>query len=149
MGGMTFEELIRAAAQGPLSEDTLAEINENILGLDRAVGVRYTYVGPDRVEVVFKAGSHNHQPAGIVHGGAYSVVVESTASLAGMIAAGAPVVGMNNDTHFLRSVRKGEVHAVTTPLHLGKRTQVFDVAMRQDGELVARGTLTTMVMRDK
>jgi len=91
-----------------------------------------------RVEV----GPHLKQPFGIVHGGVYCSLVESSASMgaAAWYADRGIVVGMSNQTDFLRPVREGAITATATPVHRGRTTQLWEVQIRDGADqLVARG----------
>ncbi len=84
------------------------------------------------------------QPMGIVHGGVYCSMVESLASVAAYtwIAAngGGSVVGVNNNTDFLRAIRGGMVYGTAIPIHRGRRQQLWQVTIVDaDDRLVARG----------
>jgi uncharacterized protein (TIGR00369 family) len=81
---------------------------------------------------------------GIVHGGVYCSMVESLASVAAYtwIAAkgGGSVVGVNNNTDFLRAISSGTVYGAATPVHRGRRQQLWIVTISDsDDRLVARG----------
>jgi uncharacterized protein (TIGR00369 family) len=80
----------------------------------------------------------------IVHGGVYCSVVESVASVAAYTwldaHGGGSVVGVNNNTDFLRSVGTGTVFSTATPLHRGRRQQLWLVTISdENGRTVARG----------
>ena len=90
------------------------------------------------------AGPEHHQPMGIVHGGVYCSMVESLASVAAYtwIAAngGGSVVGVNNNTDFLRAISGGTVYGTAVPIHRGRRQQLWQVSVVDSGDrLVARG----------
>lgn len=144
-------ELLATAAHRPLNTGELAQLNEHNghAGLDATLGIRYTHVATGEVRAVLMAGPQHQQPWGVVNGGVYCALAESVASLAGVVAAGGPVVGVNNDTNFIRSVRTGAIEAVATPLQLGRTTQVWEVTMSQDGELKAKTTLRTIVLAER
>ena len=47
---------------------------------------------------------------------------------------------MNNNTDFLRAITGGTVHAVATPIHRGRRQQLWVTTITDDdGRVVARG----------
>jgi uncharacterized protein (TIGR00369 family) len=84
------------------------------------------------------------QPWGIVHGGVYCSVIESMASVSGHVwlseNGGGTVVGVNNNTDFLRAIGSGAVTAVSTPIHRGRRQQLWLITITDaDDRLVARG----------
>lgn len=87
------------------------------------------------------------QVIGILHGGASAALIETAASVAARQAApqGTVPVGAELQVSHLRPVRHGLVTAVATPVHIGRRTAVYEVAVRDDaGRLAARGTLRSL-----
>lgn len=112
--------------------------------VDDWLGLEWQVVGPDRVVATAHLGAAHHQPYGIVHGGVWCAIVESVASFgAGAVSyeQGRHVVGVNNDTDFLRAHRAGPVTAVGTPLHAGRTQQLWEVVITgdDDGKVRARG----------
>lgn len=149
MSAKTIRDLITAAAATTegISAEALELVNAGMVGLDATLGVRYTRIADGRVEAEVEVDERHLQPVGLVNGGVFSALAESTGSLAGMVAAeGRIVVGVNNNTDFISSVRGGIIHAEATPVQLGGRTQVWQILMHNGGRLVARTTLRTMVL---
>lgn len=144
---MRMLELIAGAGETGLDPAGLRELNAEVGGLERHLGVRYTRVTRTGVTAEITVGPQHLQPVGLVNGGVFSALAESTGSLAGLAAAGGdPVVGVSNSTDFISPVRDGVIIAEATPVHLGRRTQLWQVDMRHDARLVARTTLRTMVL---
>ncbi|GAB2554494.1 PaaI family thioesterase [Nocardia heshunensis] len=113
-------------------------------GFGEVLGLKYSEVTPDRVSAELAIDPSLHQPDGIVHGGVYCAVVEALGSVGGSCWFGerGRVVGVNNNTDFLRAVREGILYAVAEPVHRGRSQQVWTVTIRDGGDtLVARGTL--------
>lgn len=112
-------------------------------GLDAALGVEYIETTADKVVTRFTIGDQHLQPFGSPHGGIYSAVQESTASVAGQVWLGDKgiVVGTNNSTDFLRQAMVGDTITVTaTPIHRGRSQQLWHVdSVNQDGKLIAQG----------
>ncbi len=114
-------------------------------GLDGALGLQLLSADGDRVTARLPIGPHLHQPYGIVHGGVYCSVVETTASVGGALwfsgrSEGGHVVGVSNLTNFLRAVREGVLEVEATPVHRGRTQQLWQVAVTDEaGKLVARG----------
>jgi len=53
---------------------------------------------------------------------------------------GGNVVGVNNNTDFLRAIRSGTVYGVSEPVHRGRRQQLWLVTIRDEQDrVVARG----------
>lgn len=112
------------------------------VGLDAHLGAELVDVTGSRVEIHLPVAEHIKQPFGIVHGGVYCSLVESAASMGAAAWYGerGTVVGMSNQTDFLRPVRDGRLTAVATPIHQGRTTQLWEVHVRDGSDrLVARG----------
>jgi uncharacterized protein (TIGR00369 family) len=90
-------------------------------------------------------GPQHHTPWGVVHGGVYTTVIESAASIGASAAvadAGQFAVGVNNSTDFLRSMTAGRVDVEGVPVQQGRVQQLWDVRITNaDGKLVARGSV--------
>jgi uncharacterized protein (TIGR00369 family) len=111
-------------------------------GFTGLLGLRIVELGPDRAVLRWTAGPHLHQPYGILHGGVYCGAVETAASYGAARWYGerGNVVGVSNQTDFLRAVREGELTATATPVHRGRLQQLWQVEIHDDdGRLVARG----------
>ena len=111
-------------------------------GLVALLGLKFDEVSGDRVVIRWQVRPELHQPFGIQHGGVYCSVVETAASVGGSIWLGdkGQVVGVSNQTDFLRAVRDGELTAIGTPVHRGRSQQLWQVEITDaDGRLVSRG----------
>ncbi len=112
---------------------------------DGELGLQYTEIGPDGVRAQLEVTPKLLQPMGLVHGGVYCSMVESMASLAAYAwlnasGTGGNVVGVNNNTDFLRSVNSGTVNGRAEPIHRGRRQQLWLVTITDaDDRVVARG----------
>ena len=109
-----------------------------------AVGLVWDRIAAERGEAHVDVTPALHQPAGIVHGGAWCAVVESMASVLGMFHAlrdGRTIVGVHNATDFLRPVTEGRVEGVATPVQVGRTQHLWLVELHRadDGRAVARG----------
>ncbi len=111
---------------------------------DREIGLTYTETSPDGVKAHLAVTPKLHQPMGIVHGGVWCSMVESLASVSAYLwlteNGGGNVVGVNNNTDFLRAVTEGTAYGVSEPVHRGRRQQLWLVTIRDaDDRLIARG----------
>ncbi|KWX65956.1 PaaI family thioesterase [Mycobacterium sp. NAZ190054] len=122
-------------------------------GFDKVLGLTYLEMTPDggraRLEITEKL----LQPWGIVHGGVYCAVIESMASVSGHVwlseHGGGTVVGVNNNTDFLRAIGSGTVTATSTPIHRGRRQQLWLITITDDAErVVARGQVRLQNITD-
>ena len=109
----------------------------------RSVGMRFDSITATEVRAHLEASAQHHTPWGIVHGGLYTTVIESAASVGASYAVfpdGKYAVGVNNQTDFLRPHVAGRLEVVATPIQLGRTLQLWLVEITNgDGKTVARG----------
>ncbi|MCV7162661.1 PaaI family thioesterase [Mycolicibacterium brisbanense] len=113
-------------------------------GFDSVIGLKYVELSPDGGRAQLTITDELLQPWGIMHGGVYCAIVESLASVSAHVwlseHGGGTVVGVNNNTDFLRAIGSGTVTAVSTPIHRGRRQQLWLITITdENGKLVARG----------
>ena len=113
-------------------------------GFDSWLGLTYLEMTPDGGRARLEIHDKLLQPWGIVHGGVYCSIIESLASVTAHVwlseNGGGTVVGVNNNTDFLRAISAGTVTAVSTPIHRGRRQQLWLITITDDNDrLVARG----------
>lgn len=119
-------------------------------GFERAIGLTFTRVSADEVACEVPVGPGLLQPYGLVHGGVYAAIVETCASVGAAVwamAHGQTTVGLENTTSFVRAVRDGTLTGVATPIHRGRQTQVWEVAVRgSDGKIAATGRVRMLCL---
>lgn len=123
-----------------LDPATLTELSKR--GFDGAVGLEYTEISGDSVRATWEVTPALHQPAGIMHGGVLCTVVESLASIGASVWLGEKghVVGVNNNTDFLRATRSGRLVGEARPIHRGRTQQIWQVDITDEaGKHVAQG----------
>ncbi|MGY4709307.1 PaaI family thioesterase [Mycolicibacterium sp. CBM1] len=126
------------------SDSSPAEQVDFAAPFDALIGLEFTELTPDGARAHLPVAPKLLQPIGIVHGGVYCSMIESIASTAAYVwlqaNGGGNVVGVNNNTDFLRAISAGTVHGVAEPLHRGRRQQLWVVTIRDDDDrLIARG----------
>lgn len=108
-------------------------------------GIEVTEATSDRARGRLVITPDHHQPYGLVHGGVYCTVVETLASVAAAqwaVETGlAGVVGVANQTDFLRPMSEGVLVGEATPVYRGRSQQLWQVKLTRgdDGMLVATG----------
>ncbi len=123
-------------------------------GFNRLLGLEYVEVHPDRVVARIEVDERHRQPYGIVHGGVYASLVESVASVGAAVWAHGQgisgVVGLANATDFLQFHREGPIVGVATPVHRGRRLQLWqvEVSREDDGKILARGQVRLLHLHD-
>jgi 1,4-dihydroxy-2-naphthoyl-CoA hydrolase len=111
---------------------------------DTEIGLRFTELSPDGARAQIEVTPKLLQPMGLVHGGVYCSMIESMASVSAYTwlatRGGGNVVGVNNNTDFLRSIGSGTVYGVTEPIHRGRRQQLWLVTITDSADrVIARG----------
>ncbi|MDT4909771.1 MAG: hypothetical protein QOG22_6 [Pseudonocardiales bacterium] len=112
------------------------------VGFDAAMGFTFVEGSGDRVVLTWDVTEANLQPNAIVHGGTYCGAVESAASWGASLWLGerGTVVGVANQTDFLKAAAAGRMTATATPIHRGRSQQLWLVEIVDEQQrLVARG----------
>ena len=123
--------------------DELADRVNAQPGWVKEMGIVILTATPDEVTCEWEVREKHHQGYGIVHGGVHCGVIETLASIGAAVVAhprGQRVVGLENNTSFIRAVRSGRLHALAKPVTRGHSSQVWEVWIRDEKEqLVAQG----------
>ena len=121
--------------------------------LPGAFGIRILEVGADFIRAEMPVDRRHVQPYGILHGGASVVLAETLGSIATTLTLpeGQHAVGLEVNANHVSAVPEGEtVTALCRPLHLGRRTQVWQTEIhRPNGKLACVSRLTTAVLDRK
>lgn len=126
------------------SPDSPAPLNVTV-PFDSELGLQFTELGPDGARAQLDVRPKLLQLTGVVHGGVYCAMIESIASMAAFAwlnshGEGGSVVGVNNNTDFVRSISSGMVYGTAEPLHRGRRQQLWLVTITDDTDrVVAQG----------
>jgi len=90
------------------------------------------------------------QPAGILHGGASVVLAESLGSIASNLVINPEThyaVGQSIQANHIRPGVDGHVHGTATPIHIGKKTHIWEIRIVNDAEkLVCICRLTMAIL---
>ncbi len=137
-------------ADDPSGEDYAAILNSWDYGWNAAMGMRFVRAAADEVVAEIEIGPSHRQPYGIVHGGVYSGMIETVASVGAALVArarGQSVVGLENHTSFLHATREGTIRATARPLVGGRRTHVWEATITNaDGRAVATGRVRFLAL---
>ncbi|MBV8783544.1 MAG: hotdog fold thioesterase [Gammaproteobacteria bacterium] len=129
---------------------TAAELTERGRGnLAGHLGIRITTIGDDFLEATMPVEPRLHQPFGVLHGGASLALAETVGSVAAMLCVTPEemCLGQEINANHLRAVREGTLTATARPWHLGRRSQVWHIEIRDAAErLVCISRLTMAVV---
>jgi 1,4-dihydroxy-2-naphthoyl-CoA hydrolase len=131
-----------------VSIDDLAAFRRNTL-VDH-LGIQITEIGPDFLKGTLPVDRRTHQTMGILHGGASVALAESLASLGANLCldnSQRVCVGQEINANHLRPVMSGVVTGTARPVHIGSRSQVWQVEIRDEGErLVCISRMTLAIV---
>ena len=102
------------------------------------LGIEVTHLGADGMRASMPVDGRTVQYFGILHGGASVALAETLASCAAAVHVDLTrqlVVGLEINANHLRSVTGGKgykVHGEAKPIHIGKKTQVWAIDIRND-----------------
>jgi 1,4-dihydroxy-2-naphthoyl-CoA hydrolase len=113
------------------------------------LGIRITEIGTDYLRATMPVEARTHQPYGVLHGGASVALAETLGSLGAMLCVDSrfTVLGQEINANHLRPISSGTVTAIARPFHLGTRSQVWGIEIRDERErLVCVSRLTMAVV---
>lgn len=133
---------------------TLDALNKWSVGSMAAhLGIEFTAIGEDYLEAKMPVDNRTQQPLGLLHGGASVVLAETLGSVAATLCIDATkqfCVGLEINANHIKSVKDGFVTGTTKPIHVGKKTQVWEIKITTPaGDLVCVSRITIAVLDQK
>lgn len=116
------------------------------------LGIELTNMGEDFIEARMPVDPRTHQPLGLLHGGASVALAETLGSIAATCCINPAVqycVGLEINANHIKSVRNGFVTGVAKPVHIGKRTQVWEIRIVNDTQDLVCISRITLAVLDK
>jgi 1,4-dihydroxy-2-naphthoyl-CoA hydrolase len=113
------------------------------------LGLEFLEVGDDFIRARVPVDARTKQPYGLLHGGVSVVLAETLGSCGAIYCAppGHRVVGLDINANHIRAAQSGWVTGKTTPVHLGRSTQVWAIELHDDqGRLTCVSRLTMAVL---
>ena len=114
---------------------SVAPPNPHAETLLKTLGIEIVEVGKERVVARMPVTAKVHQPFGVLHGGASVALAETVASTGAWMNVDQKtqrVVGIEINANHLRAKRDGMLTATATPVHVGRRTQVWEVRIHDE-----------------
>jgi len=124
------------------SRNTLAE----------TIGIHVTEIGPDFLRASMPVSPRTHQPMGVLHGGASVALAETVGSLAANMCVDQTLyvcMGQEINANHIRPVSSGIVTATARPYHIGKRSHVWGIEIRDAQEKLVCVSRLTMAVLDR
>lgn len=117
------------------------------------LGMEFTDIGEDYLSAKMPVDHRTHQPLGLLHGGASVALAETLGSMAAACCVDLKTqycVGLDINANHIKGVKSGYVFGTTKPLHIGKKTHVWEIRITtEENELVCISRLTIAVIDRK
>ena len=120
--------------------------------LTEHIGIEITEVGEDYLIGKMPVDHRTHQPMGLLHGGASVVLAETLGSIAATLTLDLSkqyAVGLEINANHIKGVKEGFVYGKASPIHVGKRTQVWEIRMTNENDQITCISRITMAVIDK
>jgi 1,4-dihydroxy-2-naphthoyl-CoA hydrolase len=138
---MTFKKIPLAVINGQ-NKNTLME----------TLGIECVEIGDDYIISTMPVDQRNHQPMGLLHGGASAALIESIGSMGSSLLLDLEKeypVGLEVNANHVGGIKSGMVKAVGKIVHAGKKTHVWqvDIFDQETNKMVATGRLTVLIIQ--
>jgi len=131
-----------------ITVEDLNKMNSNTMM--EHLGLEFTEVGKDFISAKMPVDHRHHQPYGLLHGGASAAMAETLGSVAAhctVIDQNKYTVGLEINANHIKSVKSGYVYGKTTPIHVGRSTQVWEIKItNEQGQLLCVSRITMAVI---
>ena len=115
------------------------------------MGIEIVEVGADFLRARMPVDERTRMPLGLLHGGASCVLAETLGSYASMLRINPEtesMVGIEINANHVKGIKSGFVVGTVRPIHLGRRTHVWDIRIVSEdvGALICVSRLTVAVL---
>ncbi len=134
-----------------VSVETANARNQNTM-VDH-LGIEITEVGEDFMVAKMPVDRRTVQPLGLLHGGASVALAETLGSVAANCVIDPEkqyCVGLEINANHIRSATEGYVYGTAKPAHIGRKTHVWEIKIRNEqGKLTCISRITMAVIDKK
>lgn len=130
----------------------VAQFNQRLAGtLPELLGMRFVSLDPDCVVAELEIRDALRTVGGALHGGTLMAFADTLGAAATIlnIPAGAGTTTIESKTNFFAAGRTGVVRGEATPLHRGRRTQVWQTRVTDASGRMLSLTLQTQMVLEK
>ena len=129
---------------------TLEQVRRFGVSMPTHIGIEFTEIGEDFIRGRMPVDDRTRQPFGILHGGASVALAETLGSTGAGLAVDRSkyrCVGQEINANHVRAVKDGFVIGTARPLHIGKRSHVWEIRITDEHDrLVCISRLTMAVL---
>lgn len=137
-----FKPGVNVATLNRMSQNTMVE----------HLAIEVTDMGEEYISAKMPVDHRTKQPMGLLHGGASVVLAETLGSMAATCTLNLEeqyCVGLEINANHIKSAREGYVYGTTRPVHIGKRTQIWEIKITNDQEDLVCISRITIAIIDK
>ena len=138
-----FNETFTLESLNSLSKNTMVE----------HLGIEFSEIGADYLKAIMPVNERTIQPLGLLHGGASVALAETLGSLASTMTIDLNnyyCVGLDINANHVKSAKEGLVEGTARPIHIGKKTQVWEIRIEnKDNELICISRITMAIIDKK
>lgn len=116
------------------------------------LSISFTEIGKDYLKATMPVDQRTTQPLGLLHGGASAALAETIGSVAAFMCVDPQLyncVGLEINCNHLRGKSSGEVMGTGRPLHIGNKTQVWEIKIVDEKEKLLAVSRLTLAVIDK
>lgn len=131
---------------------TLDDVRVFRTSLPKHLGIEFIELGPDFLRGRMPVDERTRQPFGILHGGASVALAETLGSVAAGLVVDPDkyrVVGQEINANHVRAVTDGFVIGTTRPLHLGRRSHVWEIRIADEQDRLVCISRITMFVTER
>lgn len=129
---------------------TLADLS--IVGMAKHLGIEFLEIGSDFIRGRMPVDDRTHQPYGILHGGASVALAETLGSTGAALAIDPDkyrCVGQEINANHIRGISSGFVIGTARPLHVGRRSHVWEIRITDERDKLVCISRLTMAILEK
>ncbi|MFT6053705.1 MAG: 1,4-dihydroxy-2-naphthoyl-CoA hydrolase [Roseivirga sp.] len=137
-----FQKGVNTEMANKISRNTLIE----------HLGIEFIEMGEDYIKAKMPVDHRTKQPLGLLHGGASVVLAETLGSFAAQCSVNTDkqyCVGLEINANHVKAVKEGWVYGIAKPLHIGKKTQVWEIKVTNEENALVCVSRITMAVLDK
>jgi uncharacterized protein (TIGR00369 family) len=119
------------------------------IGLVAHLGIEFVEISAERVVARLTVTDKLLTTTGVVHGGTLMAFADTigAAGTVANLAEGQRTATLESKTNFIAGTKSGVIQAVATPIHKGRRTQVWETRITDEGgNLLSVTTQTQMIL---
>lgn len=117
------------------------------------LGINITEIGDDFIAATMPVDHRTTQPMGLLHGGASVSLAETLGSIAATMTVNQNThycVGLEINANHIKSAKKGFVTGISRPIHIGKKTQVWETKItNEEAQLICISRMTVAIIEKK